>query len=76
MKFELYTVLVPMQNDGGGEWIDPAFRGLFGDVEEAKAWARQWALTHNGTAEVMKCIPVWECYRDIEPKIIGQDVEI
>ena len=53
----VYTVLVSMQNDGGGEWIDPEFRGLFSSKEKAEQWGAWWSANHNGfTAAVYECV--------------------
>lgn len=50
--------MVPVQRDGGGEWIDPIMPIWFYTEAEARNWARTWASDHLGFATVYKCVPV------------------
>lgn len=51
----VWAVMVPMQKDGGGEWVMPEIPVWFGDKNLAYNWARKWSKTHVGNASVLEC---------------------
>ena len=70
-KIPVYSVLVSMQDDGGGEWVDPEFRGLFGKQKDAEAYGIRWSMNHKGfTAGVYECILVSEVRASVQSEII------
>jgi len=51
----VWAVMVPMQKDGGGEWVMPEIPVWFGDKDPAYNWAHEWSKTHVGDASVLEC---------------------
>lgn len=58
IKAPIYAVMVPIQKDGLGEWIDPDIPVWFYEENAACEWAREWARTHAGLATVYRCTPI------------------
>lgn len=66
---DIWAVMVPLQNDGGGEWITPEIQVWFSEESEARTWARKWCITHVGRAVVYRCSEVTSFKRVEEAKI-------
>jgi hypothetical protein len=68
----IYAVMVPVQEDGGGEWINPVIPVWFQEELHAREWAKNWAATHTGFATVYRCEPVVDIRLE-HPARFGED---